>query len=53
MAPLAEPVAAKRDELLHHRQHRIADARGLHLKLNEIHLAGVAMVNDFFGGIAG
>ncbi len=31
MAPLAEPVAAERDELLHHRQHRIADALGLAL----------------------
>ena len=38
-------------KLLHHRQHRIADARGLPFKLNEIDLAGVAMVNDFFGGI--
>ncbi len=32
MAPLAEPVAAERDELLHHRQHRITDPRGLRLR---------------------
>ena len=29
MAPFAVPVAAERDELLHHRQHRIADALGV------------------------
>ncbi len=38
MAPFAEPVAAQRDELLHHRQHRIADALGLDLELGEIDL---------------
>ena len=51
MAPLAEPVAAQRDELLHHRQHRIADALGLRLQLGEVDLGDVAMAADFLGGL--
>ena len=51
MAPLAEPVAAKRDELLHHRQHRIADALGLRFQLGEIDLGDVAMPADLLGGL--
>ena len=51
MAPLAQSVAAQRDELLHDRQHRIADPCGLPFKLNKVDLADIAMVNDFFGGV--
>ena len=51
MAPLAEPVAAQRDELLHHRQHRIADALGLPFELGEIDLGHVAMPADFVGSL--
>ena len=36
MAPFAEAVAAQADELLHHRQHRIADPLGLRLQLGEV-----------------
>ncbi len=50
MAPFAEPVAAESDQLLHHRQHRIADALGLAFQLGEIDLGGVAMPADFLGG---
>ena len=49
MAPLAEPVAAQRDELLHHRQHRIADALGLDFEFCDIDLGAVAMPADFLG----
>ena len=49
MAPFAEPVAAQRHELLHHRQHRIADALGLGFQLGEIDLGDVAMPADFLG----
>jgi hypothetical protein len=49
VTPLAEPVAAKRDELLHYRRHWIADARGLGFELDEIDLARAAMAFDLRG----
>ena len=52
MAPFAEPVAAQRDQLLHHRQHRIADPLGLGLQQREIELVGVAVTADLVGGLA-
>ncbi len=47
MAPFAESVAAERHELLHHRQHRIADAFGLHFELVKIDFGDVAVPADF------
>ena len=49
MAPLAKAVAAHRDELLHDRQHRIADALGLALELGEVELGRDAVPDDFVG----
>ncbi len=46
MAPFAEAVAAQRHELLHHRQHRIADALGLGFELCEIDLGDIAVLDD-------
>ena len=51
MAPFAQPVAAQRDQLLHHRQHRIADALGLRFELGEIDLGDVAVPADFLAGL--
>ena len=53
VAPFAKPVAAQRDELLHHRQHRIADALGLGFELGEIDLGDVAVLADLLGGLLG
>ncbi len=50
VAPFAEAVAAQRDELLHHRQHRIADALGLRFEFGEVDLGDIAMPADFVGG---
>ena len=47
VAPFAQAVAAQRDELLHHRQHRIADPLGLRLELGEIVFLGIAVPADF------
>ena len=46
VAPFAEAVLAQRDELLHHRQHRIADALGLLLELREVELIDRAVAAD-------
>ena len=51
MRPFAEPVLAQLDELLHHRQHRIADALGRFLEFGHVDLAGVAMAHDLGGGV--
>jgi hypothetical protein len=53
VAPFAEPIAAQRHELLHHRQYRIADALGLAFQFAEIDLGDVAMAADFLGGVLG
>ena len=50
MAPFTVPVAAERYQLLHHRQHRIADALGVLLQPDKIDFAGVAMADDFLRG---
>jgi hypothetical protein len=51
MAPFAETVAAQGHDLLHHRQHRIADLLGLGLQLAEIDLADIAVLDDLFFGL--
>jgi hypothetical protein len=51
MAPLAKAIAAQRDDLLHDRQHRITDARGLRFQLGEIKLGNVAVAHDLLGGV--
>jgi hypothetical protein len=51
MAPFAEPVLAEADELLDHRQHRIADALGLFLQLVEVELIGLAVLEDLVAGV--
>ena len=50
-APFAEPVLAQLDELLHHRQHRIADPLGRLLELRHVDFVGRAMADDFVGGV--
>src|SRR5262249_28872323 len=51
MAPFAEPVLAQRDELLHDRQHRIADALGLAPDLRHVELRDEAMLDDLVAGV--
>ena len=46
-----EPVGAHRDDLLHHRQHRIADALGLPLELGEIDVLDLAGALDLVRGL--
>ncbi len=52
MAPLAEPALAQADELLHHRQHRIADELGLGLEPRHVELLGVAVAANLLGRLA-
>ncbi len=48
MAPFAIAVGAERDELLHHRKHRVADALGLRLQPGIVELAGMTVTADLF-----
>ena len=51
VAPFAETVPAQGDELLHHRQHRIADPLGLRLQLGEVVFPRIAVPADFIAGV--
>ena len=53
MAPLAKPALAQRHELLHHRQHRIADALGLGFQFRDVEAVGTAVAHDLGGGRLG
>ena len=46
VAPLAQALGAFLDDLLHHRQHRIADALGLLLELGEVDVLDLAVALD-------
>ena len=51
MAPLAEPVAAERHQLLHDGQHRITDALGRVFSLSKSISAALQWRHDFLGGV--
>ncbi len=53
MAPLAEPVGAEPDDLLHHAQDRIADALGLLLEASEVDVLDPALAHDLLRGLLG
>src|SRR6185369_188092 len=51
MAPLAEPVGAEVDDLLHHAEDRIADAFGLLLQAGEVDVFDPALALDLTRGL--
>src|SRR5450759_3531668 len=51
VAPFAEPALAQLDELLDHREHRVADALGRLLELGHVDVLGVAVAHDLGGGV--
>src|SRR5262249_60158525 len=51
VAPLAEPVGAQSDDLLHPTEDRIADALGLLLEAGEIDVLDLALAYDLLRGL--
>ncbi len=51
MAPFAETAATQRHQLLHDRQHRIADPLGLSLQLGEVVFSDGTMAQNFIAGV--